>query len=357
MDNVNFKEFQTKYGNLYNTQDAQFISINEIKLVIGYFNSNVIESFYLDESIKSINKDLKIRISSDVRTQYFSPNHLVRLNQLNPIKKRQNMIFNYRLDPIINPNIYLLDTGINLTIPEFKNNTRFKNKLSLRNDSNDLNGHGSSIASVIGSTLLGVCKNCNIISYQLLNYKGIGNLSSLIKILSIINDSNIAGIILMPFIMSETSSILNEILKTLSQNSHFLLIAPSGNDNLNSCNFSPSSSSHVLTVGSIDPYTDTIATFSNYGECIDIFTDGVNIITYNSANDTIFTWKSGSSLSSAIAAGLIGSYLSFYNEINYENNLDVINKIKNNSIKNKIKPLEFLQKTNTSNFILYNYLR
>lgn len=373
-NNISFESFESKYNQFINDKNTisdlnvnnrksqsnlKKIQIGKIKLVIADFNINFQKSVYFDKSVVSISLNLDLTICETNPTslvQYFSPKHLVQLNQLNSIKRHQLLNFKFNLfNPI---NVYILDTGIDSTHPDFTNRVQLKYQLT-----NDINGHGTSIASVVGSELFGVCKNCNLLSYQILNSFGIGKLDLLIDALYSIYHEPSKGIILLPFI-TEKSKIINNILNEFKI-SNFTIVAPAGNYNDDACNYSPSSSSAVLTVGSIDVHTDTIANFSNYGPCVDVFTDGINIQTisnYNSANslfeknnitkEDVINLKSGTSLSAAITAGLLASFSG--NEKGCNSNLDAIQKLKNLAIQNKIKPAKFLKSTKTPNLIIYN---
>jgi len=88
---------------------------------------------------------------------------------------------------------------------------------------------------------------------------------------------------------------------------HFAVAA--GNDNANSCNYSPAAAAKAVTVGA-STLGDERAYFSNYGKCTDIFAPGLNIqstwIGSKYATNTI----SGTSMASPHICGLLAYYLS-----------------------------------------------
>lgn len=340
--NVSFESFELKYKVFFSNSNFEFFQFGDVKLIISDFNINFQKSIYFDKSISSISSDLDLSICDLNLVQHFAPKHLVRLNQLNPIKKHQKMDFNYNLSK--NPiNIYILDTGIN-------NNNDFTNRIIFKNQLNDdLNGHGTAIASLVGSELLGACKNCHIISYQVLNHLGFGKLSDLINSLSLIFKNEKKGILLLPFI-TEKSKILNDLLHEFKI-ANFTIIAPAGNNAENACNFSPSSSVDVLTIGSIDSNTNSIAKFSNYGPCLNFFADGINVLALSNI-ENMFTLKSGTSLSAAVATGVIATILGLHDSIDSNSINDSIQMLNNLAIENRIKPVEFLKNTKTTNKIL-----
>lgn len=342
-NNISFESFELKYNALLTNSKFKYFKFGDIKLIISDFNVNFQKSIYFDKSISSISSNLDLSICDLNLVQNFAPKHLVRLSQLNPIKKHQKMNFNFKLSK--NPiNIYILDTGIN-------NNNDFTNRIVFKNQLiDDLNGHGTAIASLVGSELLGTCKNCNLISYQILNHLGFGKLNNLINSLSLIYENEKKGVLLLPFITSK-SKVLNNILHELRL-SNFTIVAPAGNFGENSCNFSPSSSIDVLTIGSIDSNTNTIAQFSNYGPCINFFTDGINVLALSNIENE-FTLKSGTSLSAAIAAGLVSTILGSHDSIDGNSINDSIQMLNNLAIEDKIESIEFLKTTKTTNKILH----
>ncbi len=55
--------------------------------------------------------------------------------------------------------------------------------------------------------------------------------------------------------------------------SGLVVIAPSGNDQVDACLFSPGSATSVITVGAMSE-GDAVSSYSNTGPCVDIFAPG-----------------------------------------------------------------------------------
>lgn len=81
-------------------------------------------------------------------------------------------------------------------------------------------------------------------------------------------------------------------------------VVAAGNENQDTANTSPGSAERAITVGAIDQRTDERADFSNFGELVDIFAPGVNVLSLGIASDTATESLSGTSMASPHVAGL-----------------------------------------------------
>jgi len=88
---------------------------------------------------------------------------------------------------------------------------------------------------------------------------------------------------------------------------HFAVAA--GNDNRDSCDYSPSRAEKAVTVGASN-LADERAFFSNYGKCNDIFAPGLNIESTWKGSKTAINTISGTSMASPHIAGLLAYLLS-----------------------------------------------
>lgn len=88
---------------------------------------------------------------------------------------------------------------------------------------------------------------------------------------------------------------------------HFAVAA--GNDNADSCRYSPAGAEKAVTVGA-STLADERAYFSNYGKCNDIFAPGLNILSTWIGSKYATNKISGTSMASPHIAGLLAYYLS-----------------------------------------------
>lgn len=93
---------------------------------------------------------------------------------------------------------------------------------------------------------------------------------------------------------------------------NIVIVTSAGNDRLNSQNFFPGGSPHVINVGSVDK-SHHLARFSNWGTKVDILAQGDDIVfDFGSGSKTI----SGTSISAAYVASVIASIKSQFRELN-----------------------------------------
>ena len=84
-----------------------------------------------------------------------------------------------------------------------------------------------------------------------------------------------------------------------------------GNDNRDACDYSPAAAEQAVTVGA-STLGDARAYFSNFGECVDIFAPGLNILSTWIGGTTATNTISGTSMASPHIAGLLAYLLSIY---------------------------------------------
>ncbi|KAI2466220.1 oryzin precursor [Annulohypoxylon bovei var. microspora] len=260
----------------------------------------------LDE-VAYIEPDFKVSISS-LTSQSSAPWGLARLSSRKPGSS------DYRYDETAGKGTYayIIDTGIFVDHPEFEGRASFgKNFVDGNTNDTDENGHGTHVAGTTGSLTYGVAKKTNLIAVKVLGADGSGAISQVIAgIQWAVDDAKskdrigkaVGNISLgaLKLLSSSVNTAAGEAVKA-----GFFLAVAAGNGNLDASLYSPASEASVCTVGATQA-DDERAPFSNYGDLIDVFAPGVDILsTWNNGSTAVI---SGTSMATPHVAGL-GAYL------------------------------------------------
>ena len=204
--------------------------------------------------------------------------------------------------------LFMIDTGIRTTHQDFTG--RISGGYDAVHDGHgieDCNGHGTHTSGTAGGTVYGVAKSVTITPVRVI---GCGDSGSTAQIADGMNW--VASHATHPSVASMSiggpgDPVLDAAANAII-NSGTTFVVAAGNSGANACSYSPARVPNAITVGATDN-TDTRASFSNYGSCLDIFAPGVNITSDWDTGDTATNTISGTSMATPHVAGAACLYL------------------------------------------------
>ncbi|SSR21172.1 Extracellular serine proteinase [Acinetobacter baumannii] len=203
---------------------------------------------------------------------------------------------------------YIVDTGILSSHQEFSGRVLSGyTAISDGNGTTDCNGHGTHVAGTVGGTTYGVAKNVNLVPIRILGCDGSGASSNVIAGLDWILKNGKKPAVVNMSLGGATSSSLDSAVENLYNNGYVMVVA-AGNSNTDACTSSPARVSKAITVAATDN-TDTRASYSNYGSCVDIFAPGSQINSSWTGSNTATKILNGTSMATPHVAGVVAEML------------------------------------------------
>lgn len=203
---------------------------------------------------------------------------------------------------------YIVDTGILSSHQQFSGRVLSGyTAISDVNGTTDCNGHGTHVAGTVGGSTYGVAKNVNLVPIRILGCDGSGASSNVIAGLDWILKNGKKPAIVNMSLGGDASTSLDSAVENLFNNGYVMVVA-AGNSNTDACSASPARVSKALTVAATDS-TDTRASYSNYGSCVDIFAPGSQINSSWIGSNTATKVLNGTSMATPHVAGVVAEML------------------------------------------------
>jgi len=203
-------------------------------------------------------------------------------------------------------NVYVIDTGISTTHPEFQGRARTVfDALGDGQNGNDCNGHGTHVSGTVGSRTYGVAKGVNLFGVRVLNCTGSGRNDQVVAGIDWVVNNHVKPAVGSMSLGGGASTATDAAIRRATTAGVTMVVA-AGNDNADACNTSPARAPEAITVAA-STMTDQRASFSNFGNCVDIFGPGVGITStwLNGQTNTI----SGTSMATPHVSGVAALYL------------------------------------------------
>jgi cerevisin len=218
--------------------------------------------------------------------------------------------------------VYVIDTGTNVKHVDFEGRAHWGKTIPQGDADEDGNGHGTHCSGTVAGKKYGVAKKANVYAVKVLRSNGSGTMSDVVKGVEYAVQAHKETLAAakkgkkkgwkgsaanMSLGGGKSTTLDLAVNAAVAAGIHFAVAA--GNDNADSCNYSPAAAENAVTVGA-STLLDERAYFSNYGKCNDIFAPGLNIPSTWIGSDHATNTISGTSMASPHIAGLLAYLLS-----------------------------------------------
>jgi subtilisin family serine protease len=214
-----------------------------------------------------------------------------------------------------NVRAYIIDSGVRADHEEFE--TRALQVFnSVGGADTDCNGHGTHVAAIVGGKHSGVAKKVQIRGVKVLDCWGRGTASGVIAgIEYVFNQKRASPKVRMVANLSlggPFTQAVNDAVTNLMSAGVFVAVA-AGNSSADACDVSPASTPGVTTVAA-STSTDSRASYSNWGACVDLYAPGTGVTSAWYTSPSAFQTLSGTSMASPHVAGVAALYKAKHGE-------------------------------------------
>lgn len=215
-----------------------------------------------------------------------------------------------RIGQISDKTAWIIDTGVDYDHPDLNvDKVRSRSFISGQSTADDLNGHGTHVAGIIGAKnnqlgILGIASDIDLVALKVLDQLGEGKLSGVIAAVRYVSNNAKSGDVVNMSLGSEGVSLTLEREISAAAEKGILFAIAAGNDYKNAADYSPARINHrnVMTVSAIDSL-QRFASFSNFGPDVDVAAYGVKVI--STYKDGKYAILSGTSMAAPHVAGLM----------------------------------------------------
>ncbi|PVV01551.1 hypothetical protein BB560_004027 [Smittium megazygosporum] len=214
--------------------------------------------------------------------------------------------------------VYILDTGINTNHIDFGGRATTGMIAVSGENATDCIGHGTHVAGTVGSNTYGIARNASIVGVKVFMCNGTGRVSNTIAGLnwvlsdytnrtndSITKKTSKPKAIVNLSVSGPYSSALNAAITNVVS-AGIAVVSSAGNVADDACKYSPASAPATICVGAIN-VTDSVAPFSNYGKCVNLFAPGVSIRSTYIGSNNATALMSGTSMAAPHVSGVLAA--------------------------------------------------
>jgi len=287
----------------------------------GHFDDEVIEQVRRHPDVEYVERDsvvhaLETRDHGEIESN--APWGLARISHRDALGFTNFNKYLYAADGGEGVDVYIIDTGTNTEHVDFEGRAHWGKTIPANDFDEDGNGHGTHCSGTVAGKKYGVAKKAEVYAVKVLKSNGSGTMADVVKGVEWAANAHAEKVkkgkkgfkgsaANMSLGGGKSPALDRAVNGAVKAGIHFAVAA--GNDNADSCNYSPAAAELAVTVGA-SALDDSRAYFSNYGKCNDIFAPGLSIQSTWIGSKYAVNTISGTSMASPHIAGLLAYYLS-----------------------------------------------
>lgn len=204
--------------------------------------------------------------------------------------------------------VYIIDTGCNESHEQLRGRvvSRLAPKSSFHS-SRDEHGHGTHVAALIAGRDFGVAPSASLVCYKALSDANTGTARDVVAALDHISRTHNRSL---PAVVSISLGVraarrytrLDRAISGAARNGLIPVVA-AGNAGVDACTYTPARAHMAITVAAT-AHDGRIATFSNWGGCVDVAATGVGVWSAIGSSN-LYGVSSGTSMAAPVVSGLI----------------------------------------------------
>jgi subtilisin family serine protease len=202
---------------------------------------------------------------------------------------------------------YIVDTGIRFSHDQFGG--RASSGFDFVDDdadASDCNGHGTHVSGTVGGSTYGVAKGVKLVGVRVLDCEGSGSTEGVIAGIDWVVAHHTGPSVISMSLAGGAFAPLDAAVEAASAAGVTVVVAAS-NEGGDACDVSPARAPSAITVAATD-VADRRASFSNWGQCVDIFAPGVAVLSAWDTADNATNTISGTSMATPHVSGIVARY-------------------------------------------------
>jgi subtilisin family serine protease len=208
---------------------------------------------------------------------------------------------------------YIIDTGIRYDHADLVGRATFGfDAFTDGRNGSDCNGHGTHVAGTTGGTTWGVAKSVALVAVRVLDCQGSGTTTGVVAGIDWVTANHTKPAVANMSLGGGASTALDAAVRNSVAAGVTYVVAAGNGDFLgraqDACNYSPARVAEAMTIGATNS-SDQKASWSNYGNCVDLFAPGVSITSAWHTSATATNTISGTSMAAPHVAGVAALYL------------------------------------------------